>query len=247
MTSAIFPSPTKTWHTTAYPSIDPSLPKLSTEGKLVVITGGGSGIGPSIARAFAKAGASDIGIIGRTESTLAATKQAIEAQFPAVAVHVAVADVTLKDTIDAAFSKIQSLSGGRAVDICVSNAGYLPDIVPTRDADIAEWWSGYEINVKGSLIVTQAFLRVAASENAVLISVSAGAAHMPVTQLPGWSAYVSSKLAAVKVFEYVQAENPGLRVMSVHPGIVASDMSAKTAREGVKFIFDDGEALLSPL
>jgi NAD(P)-dependent dehydrogenase (short-subunit alcohol dehydrogenase family) len=240
ISSAIFPSATKTWHTAAYPSIDPSLPKLSTKGKFVIVTGGGSGIGPSIVRAFAKAGASDIGILGRTESTLVATKQAVEAQFPTVAVHVAVADVTSKPAIDTAFSNIQSLSGGRSVDICVSNAGYMPDIGPIRDVEIEDWWRGFEVNIKGSLIVAQAFLRVATGEDAVLINVNAGATHLSIMHQPGMSAYVSSKLAAVKLFEYVQVENPGVRVMCVHPGIVASGISAKVSLKLGEFIFDDG-------
>lgn len=39
--------------------------------------------------------------------------------------------------------------------------------------------------------------------------------------VPGISAYSGSKLAGIKLDEYLDAEKPDLRVFSVHPGIVA--------------------------
>jgi hypothetical protein len=70
MTSVEFPNPFQGWHNDIYPAIDPTRPELSAKGKSVVITGGGSGIGPQIARPFAIAGAKDIGIIGRRKNSL---------------------------------------------------------------------------------------------------------------------------------------------------------------------------------
>ncbi|KAI9854447.1 MAG: hypothetical protein M1813_001241 [Trichoglossum hirsutum] len=241
MSTAPFPSPTKTWHTTAYASIDPELPQLSAKGKFVIVTGGGSGIGPTIVRAFARAGATHIGILGRTKSSLVATKRSIETEFPNVAVHVAVADISSEPAVNTAFSTVRSLSGDRPVDIFVNNAAYLPDPVPAKDASVDEWWRGYEINVKGSLILTQAFLRAAASEDAVLINVSTAGVHVPVQHLPKLSSYGSSKLAAVKLFEFVQQENPGIRVISVHPGVIATEMNDKSRTGGLQMAFDDVE------
>lgn len=49
---------TKTYHNKPYDLISPSRPELSASGKNVVITGGGTGVGKSIALSFAQAGAS---------------------------------------------------------------------------------------------------------------------------------------------------------------------------------------------
>ncbi len=65
---------------------------LSAKGKSVVVTGGGSGIGPHIAEAFAKAGAAKIALLGRTEKTLLSTKQSLDSKYP-VQVSTQVADV----------------------------------------------------------------------------------------------------------------------------------------------------------
>jgi shikimate 5-dehydrogenase len=77
-----FPQYTKIFHNFSYPAIEPSRPELSTAGKVVFITGGGSGIGPRIAHAFAKSGAAKIIIMGRTESSLLSTKNEVETEFP---------------------------------------------------------------------------------------------------------------------------------------------------------------------
>ncbi|PGG96401.1 hypothetical protein AJ79_09596 [Helicocarpus griseus UAMH5409] len=46
--AASFPSLTLKWHTEKYDSISPSCPELSTEGKTVLVTSGGTGIGVEI-------------------------------------------------------------------------------------------------------------------------------------------------------------------------------------------------------
>jgi NAD(P)-dependent dehydrogenase (short-subunit alcohol dehydrogenase family) len=228
------PSPFPTWHNDIYAAIDPTRPELSAKDKHVIITGGGSGIGPQIAHSFALAGAKTIGIIGRTERTLLETKSGLETEFAGLAVYHAVADIVDDDAIDRAFASITSRNGGK-IDVLVSNAGYLPDPAAIKESKGSEWFKGYEINVKGSYNVVHAFLHYAAV-NAVLINVSTGAAHVP--PIPGMSAYSTSKFAATRFFEYVQAENPQIRVANVHPGVVATQMEAKSRANGYEFPMD---------
>jgi hypothetical protein len=79
-----FPIPKgiQNYHTDTYPGIDPTSSRLSTAGKQIVISGGGSGIGAVIARSFAKSGADSVSILGRTEKTLIETKTQLETDFP---------------------------------------------------------------------------------------------------------------------------------------------------------------------
>jgi len=217
-----FPTPAflKETHHDIYPAIDPTREELSAKGKLVVVTGGGSGIGPHIAEAFAKAGAAKIALLGRTERTLVSAKQSLEDKYTAK-VFTYVADVGQEAAVNEAFRGIKSIG---PIDVLVSNAGYLPDKLDIVSTDVEQWWSAYSVNVKGSLLVTRAFLENAASD-AVLINISTGLSHMP--PMAGFSAYSSSKLASSKFFEYVQFEKPTLCVFNLHPGIVATDMGAK--------------------
>jgi NAD(P)-dependent dehydrogenase (short-subunit alcohol dehydrogenase family) len=78
--------------------------------------------------------------------------------------------------VEKAFEKTKEDFG--PVDILVSNAAYFPDILPLAKIDVDEFWKGFEVNVKGNLILSQAFLKHA-SEKPTLISINAGGAHAP--------------------------------------------------------------------
>jgi len=130
-----------------------------------------------------------------------------------------------------------------STEVLVSNASYLPTLGPIASANISDWFRSFDVMVRGAMIVSQAFLKHKAAENAVLINISSGAVQMG--PIPAFSTYASSKLAAVKAFEYLAAENPDVRVVSVHPGTIKSDMSAKTSETyGIEFTFDECESCL---
>lgn len=236
-----FPSPVKTFHTDTYAAIDPSSPRLSTHGKNIVITGGGSGIGPVIARAFAKSGASSISILGRTEKTLLETKESISKEYPDTQILTFIADIVNKSAIVKAFTTIKSTVG--AVHVLVANAAYLPDIKPFTESDPDEWYNGFEVNVKGNLNLITAFIPVAA-KGAAILNVSTGITHLSV--LPGYSAYHTSKLAAAKFFDYVHHEHPEFFVLNFHPGVIKTAMDVKTLASGTVLPYDDGKSS-SPL
>ncbi|KAH8691549.1 hypothetical protein BGW36DRAFT_388550 [Talaromyces proteolyticus] len=228
------PSPFPTWHNAEYSAIDPTNPKHSAKGKVILITGGGAGIGQAVAHAFALAGATKIAILGRREQKLLDTKADLEAKFPGVDVYAARADVTDQAAIDAVFLKVANTFGN--IDILVNNAGFQPALQPIKDAKLDDVWEAYEINVKGSIIVTKAFLRHA-SAKASLINFSTGVAHLPF--MPGMSAYGGSKLAATKFFEYVQAENPDLQVINLAPGVIVTELQQKIIDAGIILPYDD--------
>ncbi|KZF23427.1 NAD(P)-binding protein, partial [Xylona heveae TC161] len=227
---------TKTYHHTSYPSIDPSREALSVAGKTVLITGGGTGIGRETTKAFAQAGAPHIALLGRRSAPLEETKKIVEGTT-ATKVHVYVVNVTDHASVEAAFASFASATK-QPIDIVINNAGYLSNPSPIKSSDVADWWLGFEINVKGALNIAQAFAKHAAAQGAVFIQVSTAAAHRGL--YPGFSAYSSSKIAVSRVIEYLQAETPDATVLSIHPGVVKTDMSAKTGIDFPADLLDDG-------
>jgi hypothetical protein len=138
------PSPTKTWHNKAYAAISPDKPELSAKNKVVVVTGGGSGIGVGLVEGFAKAGAAYICILGRTEATLQKTKQDIERKYKSKVLF-AVADVVDEAAIRQAFENFHKQAG--KIDVLVHNAGYMSDLLIVQDSKLDEWWKSFEVRV----------------------------------------------------------------------------------------------------
>jgi NAD(P)-dependent dehydrogenase (short-subunit alcohol dehydrogenase family) len=238
------PSITPTYHHKVYPAIDISNPELSAEGKVVLVTGGGRGIGKEIALTFARAGAKAVVLLGRSESTLQSAVQEIKSLNTTTSTAYFVADVSDSPSVLAAFAETKSQFG--SIDVVVANSGYLPDMLPIKDADVNEFWKGYEVNVKGLFITTQAFVRTA-EPGATLISLTTAVAHIP--PRVGASAYSSSKLAAAKFIEDAQAEHPEFKFFNIHPGVVDTEMARKgtfTAQDDVQLPASFSVWLASP-
>ncbi|EHK42751.1 hypothetical protein TRIATDRAFT_34984 [Trichoderma atroviride IMI 206040] len=230
------PTYTKVFHHEPYAAILPTRPELSTKGKHVVITGAGTGIGVAIALSFAQSGASSIALLGRTEGTLLKTKQAVNATYPETAVHVVTADVANEASVRVALEKY-ALSAGKKLDILVANAGVFPGPGTLLGTDASLWWSGYEINVRGNFNLVRAFVPLA-EKKATVINVTTSVAQFPF--VPGSSAYHGSKLAGTKLFDYLHFENPELRVLQFHPGVVQTSMSQKSFDAGIpRPVMDD--------
>jgi NAD(P)-dependent dehydrogenase (short-subunit alcohol dehydrogenase family) len=217
-----WPSPTKTYHSNTYPAIDPRLPSLSARGKSILITGGGSGIGPEVAKAFAQAGASNIALLGRTAATLARTREEIEQAYRNTQVSTYVADTTDHKSLERAVAAQAKITG--VIDVLVANAGFLPQTNSITDSSLEEWYNGFEVNVKGNFNLVRAFVPYAA-EDAAVLNITTGVVHLP--HMDGSSGYHTSKLAAAKLFDYLHFEHPKFFVLSIHPGVIATAMAEK--------------------
>lgn len=218
-------SPTREYHHDIYPSIDPTRPALSAKGKVIVINGGTRGIGLAIAKAFVQAGAKDVVITGRKQSTLDAAKTQMEQQvvdgIQKTRIHTFVEDVTDTKAVEKTYTTVGSTIG--PVDVAVSNAGQTHRI-PVSDLDPDEFWNILAVNTKGPLNVIKGFMKVAVKD-AVLVNVNSGVAHQPPLWGP-FASYAASKAATFKVHEYLQHENPELRVFTLQPGVIPTDMTA---------------------
>lgn len=216
------PCPTATWHNDTYQSISPLRPELSAAGKTVVIIGAGSGIGQEASLAFAAAGAAHVVLLGRTEATLKETASRVASATPAVTNSVRVCDLTKEETLRDAAAAIGTWQ------ILIIASGYAAQPSSILSADMDDWWQAFETNVKGTLLAARAFIPTADPQHAALLGLTTGVTPMPAAYLARLSAYVSSKLAKTKVYEYLAAENPGIFIATVHPGFVLTDIFSTT-------------------
>ncbi|MCJ1369243.1 hypothetical protein MMC20_000453 [Loxospora ochrophaea] len=229
-----FPTLTTTWHNDTYPAISPTNPSLSVSNKRIIVSGAGAGIGRETTRAFAAAGAASIALIGRTLATLEETKDIVEKEFAAVAMSTHVADAADEVAVAKAAGEIEGW------DVLVLNAARLATPASVEKSEVKEWWSVFETNVKGNMVMAHAFLPTKRSQ-AAIVGVSAAIVSLPTDSRPstGASAYTVSKMAQIKLLEYIASENPDVFVAAVHPGIVQTQMVEKSGMTPPKEHLDD--------
>jgi NAD(P)-dependent dehydrogenase (short-subunit alcohol dehydrogenase family) len=221
-----FPPFVPTFHHEPYPAIDPTKADLST--KTVLLTGGGSGIGRAICHAFSKARVKNLIILDRNQKALFDVRdELMNAYGGRTSFSTFVANVTDSTLLREIFENIHSTIGD--IDILVNNAAYQPLRVTYTESDPDDWWRGFEINTRGSYNLTTAFLRYA-KPGATLINLSSVLAHWSNTEgyLVGQSSYSGSKIAITRAMEILQRERSDIRVINVHPGLVATEMASRS-------------------
>ncbi|GLI76362.1 hypothetical protein PoHVEF18_004634 [Penicillium ochrochloron] len=202
------PSLTSTWHNGSYSAISPLRAELSAAGKTIIITGAGSGIGRATAQSFDKAGASKIVLIGRNEATLRETQATLKCDS---SVHAA--DVT----DEKALAAVAASTG--TWDVMILAAGYISPRASIRDSSVDDWWQNFETNVKGTMIASKVFLPTANPSRAAVVAFTA-VVVFPAAQLVNLSGYITSKLAVIKLMEFLAAENPNVFAAALHPGMI---------------------------
>ena len=187
-------------------------------GKLVWITGGGSGIGAAAARRLGKAGCKVV-ISGRRAGPL-------EALADEMGAAVEVLDVADRSAVAETGARIAKDHG--TVDILVNNAGIN---VPKRhwnEVSTEDWEAVHQINVNGLFYCTQAVLpAMRARKDGLIINVSSWAGVRP-SFLTG-PAYTAAKHAVNALTENLNMEEcvNGIRATAICPGEVSTDIMDK--------------------
>lgn len=233
------PSYTKVTHTTTHTSISPTLPALSTAGRVVVITGATGGIGRATALSFAASGPKALILLGRREDALHQTADLVRAKHTTATVGTHAVDLLESDKLRQIFADVVAAHGG--VDVVIHAAGVLAPVVPLAEADPATFLDGYKTTVVGTLTLAQALVKANAGKEATLVNLTTAGILFP--PFPGMGAYVSSKMAAVKLLQAFGAENPHVRIHHVHPGFLDTAMSTQLAKTTkLPFAFDDSKS-----
>jgi NAD(P)-dependent dehydrogenase (short-subunit alcohol dehydrogenase family) len=140
------------------------------EGKIGVVTGGNSGIGPATAKLFHQEGAK-VAISGRDQATLAGAAKEIGGDTLAIR-----ADISKPEDLDALFTKVVKTFG--KVDILFANAG-VAKFAAIGDTTEAAFDEIFDINVKGTFFTVKKSLAYlndgrSGSDRASMAAVPAG-------------------------------------------------------------------------
>lgn len=180
----------------------------------------------AFAPAYAKAGAKAIVLVARNLEKLNDTARELNRSHPGVETLVVPVDITSDKDISALFAKVHAAYGH--ADVLINNAGVLNAAGPLAEADPGPWWADFETNARGTLLVTSHFLRaLPAAARGTLVTLTSGLAWLVD---PGNSAYSLGKLVNLQMAAYVAAEAPNVTSVSLHPGIVPTDMTQEAFR-----------------
>ncbi len=172
---------------------------------LALITGAGGGIGAAIVAALAPT--HTLLLAGRPSPRL----DAVADRFGATTWPLDLADV---DGFEAAADVITEL------DVLVHNAGVA---YPGRVAESTpeQWRASFEVNVTGAVALTLAMLPALRAARGQVVFVNSGSG---LNASPGLASYSASKFALRAFADSLRADEPLLRVTSVHPGRVDTEM-----------------------
>jgi len=193
------------------------------QGKVVLITGGGTGLGAETARFLAARGAL-IAIGGRRKDKLdEVVAQIKEAGGRAVAYPLDVAKKEqFQSVVDATAAEFGKL------DVLINNAGLMP-IRPMSEVNTEEWDAMIDINLRGTLYGIAAVLpRFLKQSSGHIINISSVAGIKVFA--PGGTVYSGTKFAVHAISEGLRHEvGSKVRVTSIEPGAVESDLKYSTS------------------
>ena len=221
---------TSTLRSDTYPAIDPA--KLDLQGKCVFLSGASKGIGRAAAISFVKAGVSAIAIAARSASLSSLEREMQEAAIstgkPIPHIKPVYLNVLDAYSIERA-AQITSDAFGR-LDILINNAGAMEEFKPTVDSDPDQWWHTWNVNVRGTFLLTRALLPLMLNggDKQIVMITSIGG-FLPA---PGGSGYQISKLALLRYAEYLNLEYgaQGVVAYGLHPGAIPTEIGLTMPR-----------------
>lgn len=197
---------------------------------IVLVTGATAGFGTAIARRFAADGARVIAAGRRAERL-----EALKAELGADKVLPLVLDVRDRAAVMKAVEGLPA--EWAAVDVLVNNAGLALGLEPAQKADLDDWDTMVDTNVKGLMYLTRALLPgMVERQRGHVINLGSTAGEWP---YPGGNVYGATK-AFVRQFSLnLRADLFGtpVRVTDIQPGLVGG-----TEFSNVRFHGDDAKA-----
>ncbi|XP_076054120.1 (3R)-3-hydroxyacyl-CoA dehydrogenase-like [Oratosquilla oratoria] len=199
----------------------------SLEGKLALVTGGGSGIGRSVCQLLDREGARVV-VADLNEAGAQETVNLLKSPGDHFAVRMDVSKkASVTQSVDAAVKAY-----GAPPSLMVNCAGYI-DFIPLVDLEEASFDRMINVLLKGSFLVTQALakaVKAAGIKQGSFVLISSMLAHIASETTGHYSAAKAGVLALSKTFSKELAPD-GIRVNTVLPGMVETAIMPKEVFE----------------
>jgi NAD(P)-dependent dehydrogenase (short-subunit alcohol dehydrogenase family) len=195
------------------------MPSDQLEG-VALVTGGGRGIGASIARELADAGMR-VAVTARTPSEV----EAVAAGIGGLAL---VGDVSRRDDVEEWVARVERELG--PIELLVNCAGIAGTGKPFLEEAPEEWWHVFEVNVLGAYLCCQTVAPLMQQRGrGRIVNVGSGGSYLPVTNpsIALGSSYGPSKAALGRFSELlaVALREHGIVVFLISPGLVRTAMT----------------------
>lgn len=214
---------------------------MKANGKTIVVTGGGNGVGRQLTLQLLSKGATVIAV-DINEEALNKTMKISKNSNRLFTYNV---DISNKDEVFN-FAK-KAIENHERIDGIINNAGVIQPFINFSELDMDKIKSIMDINFYGTLYMTKAFLpHLLERQEAHIVNISSMGGFLPV---PGQSIYGASK-AAVKILTESldsELENTNVNVSVVIPGGIATEIKENSGIES-KVTMDSKKAnmILSP-
>ena len=207
-----------------YANISYLSPNETLCGKKVVITGGGRGLGFSMAKKFVAEGA-EVLIAGRNIKVLEESAKKLECKYLQL-------DVSNLSEFDAFMDKAEELLGG--LNVLVNNAGISLHENTFFDVTPETFEKQFDTNLKGAFFLTQTFIRHIKNTDtkACVLFVSSETGDTMDFRPYGFTKAAINSM--VQGLAYLFAKD-GIRVNAVAPGITASDMTGLSTEGDISY------------
>jgi NAD(P)-dependent dehydrogenase (short-subunit alcohol dehydrogenase family) len=203
---------------------------LELNGKIALVTGGGSGLGEAAAKQLAAAGA-DLVLIGRTPDEL--QEVADEIRQSGRKVLTLKADVADEAEMKAAFERVRSEFG--RLDIVFANAGVNGTWAPVDELTYDEWNETQRINLGGTFLTAHLSVPLMKEHGGSLI-ITASINGTRTFTTAGASAYATSKGGQLAFGQMLALElaQYRIRVNVICPGAIESEISDNTQKRNAE-------------
>ena len=180
------------------------------QGRVVIVTGGASGIGHAIALAFLKSQAT-VYCFDVDDEQGKNLERGLNFR------HVDVSDAT---AVRDAVATIVDAEGG--VDVLVNNAAIQPvtSFVPLHELPLDLWNAMLRVNVTGYTVMAQAVVaHMVRQQSGVIVNLASAQAHRTAREVPAYGPTKAANLMQAKQWA-VEYARDGIRVVSVSPGAI---------------------------